>query len=207
MRWLNLAEVLDLHSSLIQQSSCKEPGCCLTIESRAFHQANGANGFHCLIVNPQPPYYAREITALLSKPWPVLHQPMQQAPGDAGPGDFSIPPAQDLAAEGGKAHSFGEALTIHFAAQNPQLDQPDQMIFRAVGAEAAARDAAPVGSGGQLAAAEGALLQLLVEGQSKRQAAHRLAGAVDGLLGLAVGGGGDHALGSLAVILLLRTAA
>jgi hypothetical protein len=47
----------------------------------------------------------------------------------------------------------------------------------------------------------------LIEGQPKRQAPHRLAGAVDGLLGLAVGGGGDHARGSLTVILLLRTAA
>ena len=50
MRWLNLAEVLELHSNLIQQSSCEEPGCCLTIESLV------------LMVNPQPPYYVREIT-------------------------------------------------------------------------------------------------------------------------------------------------
>jgi hypothetical protein len=57
-----------------------------------------------------------------------------------------------------------------------------------------------------LGAAEGSLLKLLVEGQTKRQAAHRLAGALDGLLALAGGGGGDHALSSLAVILLLRTA-
>ena len=132
---------------------------------------------------------------------------MQQASWDACSGDFSIPTAQHLAAEGGEAHPFGEALTVHFAAQDPELDQPDQVVFGAVGAEAAAHDAAPVGSGGQLAAAEGALLQLLVESQPKRQAAHGLAGAVDGLLGLAVGGGGDHARGSLAVILLLRTAA
>ena len=132
---------------------------------------------------------------------------MQQAPGNAGPSDFSIPLAQHFAAQGGEAHPFGEALAVHFAAQDPELDQPDQVVFGAVGAEAAARDAAPVAAGGQLAAAEGALLQLLVEGQPKRQAAHRLAGAVDGLLGLAVGGGGDHARGSLAVILLLRTAA
>jgi len=132
---------------------------------------------------------------------------MHQAPGDAGPSDFSIPLAQHFAAQGGESHPLGEALTVHFAAQDPQLDQPDQMVFRAVGAEAPASDAAPVGSGGQLAAAEGALLQLLVESQPKRQAAHGLAGAVDGLLGLAVGGGGDHARGSLTVILLLRTAA
>jgi hypothetical protein len=62
MRWLNLAEVLELHSSLIHKSSCKEPGCCLTIESRSFHQANGSNRLHCLVVNPQPPNHVREIT-------------------------------------------------------------------------------------------------------------------------------------------------
>jgi hypothetical protein len=62
MRWLNLAEVLELHSSLIQQSSSKEPGYCLTIESRSFYQTNAANGLHCLMVNPQPPYHVREIT-------------------------------------------------------------------------------------------------------------------------------------------------
>ncbi len=107
---------------------------------------------------------------------------MQQAPGDAGSGDFSIPLAQHVAAQGGKAHPLGEALAVHFAAQHPQLDQPDQMVFGAVGAEASATDAAPVAEGGQLAAAEGALLEFLVEGQPKGQAAHRLAGALDGLL-------------------------
>ena len=131
---------------------------------------------------------------------------MQQPTGDAGSCDFSIPLTQHLAAQGGDAHPFGEALAVHFAAQHPQLDQPDQKVFCVVGAEAAATDAAPVAAGGQLGAAESALLQLLVEGQPKGQAAHRLARAFDGLLRLAGGGGGDHARGSLAVILLLRTA-
>ena len=35
-----------------QQSPCKERGCCLTIESRAFHQANGANRLRFLMINP-----------------------------------------------------------------------------------------------------------------------------------------------------------
>jgi len=131
---------------------------------------------------------------------------MQQAPGDAGSGDFSIPLAQHFAAQGGEAHPLGQALAVNFAAKHPQLDQPDQKVFCVVGAEAAPTDAAPVAAGGQLGAAEGALLQLLVEGQPKGQAAHRLACAFDGLLRLAGSGGGDHARGSLAVILLLRTA-
>ena len=131
---------------------------------------------------------------------------MQQAPGDAGPRNFSIPWVQHFTAQRREAHPFGEALAVHLAAEHPQLDQPDQEVFGAVGAEAAATDAAPVGSRGQLGAAEGTVLQLPVEGQPKGQAAHGLAGALEGLLVRAGGRGGDHALGSLAVILLLRTA-
>jgi len=127
---------------------------------------------------------------------------MQHSPGDAGPGDLAIPLAQHLAAQGGEAHPFGEALAVHFAAQDPQLDQPDQVVFGAVGAEAAAAEGLPVAAAGQLGAAEGALLQLLVEAQPKRQAAHRLAGAPKGVLIGAGGGGGVHARGSLAAILL-----
>jgi hypothetical protein len=75
MPWLNLAEALELHSSLIQQSSRKELGCCLTIESRAFHQVNGANGLHFLMVTPD-----RRITSMKSRnvsfkfpPWLLTH--------------------------------------------------------------------------------------------------------------------------------------
>jgi len=102
---------------------------------------------------------------------------MQQAPGDAGPGDFSIPLAQHFPAQGCEAHPLGEALAVHFAAQDPELDQPDQMVFGAIGAQAAAAQAGPVGPGGQLAAAEGTVLQLPVKGQPEGQAAHGLAGA------------------------------
>jgi len=63
MRWLNLAEVLELHSILIQQSSCKELGRCLTIESTA------------LMVTPN-----RRITSVKSQnvsfkfpPWLLTH--------------------------------------------------------------------------------------------------------------------------------------
>ena len=93
------------------------------------------------------------------------------------------------------------------APQHPQLDQPNQEIFGAVGAQAAAAEAGPIAAGGQLGAAEGALLQLLIEGQPKGQAAHGLAGAPQGVLVGAGCGGSGHALGSLAVILLLKTAA
>ena len=136
----------------------------------------------------------------------MLHQPVQQAPGDAGSGDLSIPLAQNVPSQGRETDPFGEPLAVHLAAQHPQLDQPDQMIFGAVGTELAATDVVPILPCRELAAAEGALFQLLVEGKPKRQAAHRLVGAPQSVLVVAGGRWGGHAQASLAAILLVGAA-
>jgi len=128
---------------------------------------------------------------------------MQQPPGDARPGDLSIPLAQHLAPEGCETDPFGEALPVHLAPQHTELDQPDQVVFGAAGAERAAADLSPILPCGELSAAQSTLLQLPVELPPKRQAAHGLAGASQGVLVVAGGCGGGHAQASLPAILLV----
>lgn len=126
-------------------------------------------------------------------------QPVAQPRQRTGSGDGVAPGFQHLPPQGGETHPFGEALAIHLTPQHTQLDQPDQIVFRARGAEAAAAEAGPVVAAGQLAAAEGALLERAVETQPERQAADGLARAPEGVLGSA--GGGDHAAAASAGIL------
>ena len=111
------------------------------------------------------------------QPWPVLHQPMEQSTGHAGPGDLPIPLAHHLAAEGCEADPFSQALAVHFPAQYADLDQPNQMVFGAVGREGAAAQLSPVGPVGQFVAAQGPMLKRGVEAPAKGQAAHRPTGA------------------------------
>ena len=91
------------------------------------------------------------MTAL--QPRPVLNQPMEQATGDAGPGDLPVPLGHHLTAQGSEADPLGQALAVHFPAQDPQLDQPDQLIFRAVRREGAPAQLRPVPPVGQFSAA------------------------------------------------------
>ena len=94
--------------------------------------------------------------------------------------DLTAPLGQHVAAEGGEPHPLGEALTVDFPAQHPELDQPDEMVFTAPRAQAVAAEAIPVGMFAQLAAAEGAVLELAVEVEAKWQALHGPAGAHQG---------------------------
>ena len=114
--------------------------------------------------------------------------------------NVAVPIRQHLPAQRGEPYSFGEPLAVDFTAQHPQLDQPDEQIFRLAGRKAAAAELPPVSLSHQLAAAERPSLQRPVEGQRKRQTAHRVARPLQGVA-IAAGGRG-HAVSASAAIVL-----
>ena len=63
----------------------------------------------------------------------MLLDPVAQTGGEAGAGDLSGPVREHDPPEGRQAHPFGQALAIDLAAQDPELDQPDQEVLAVVG--------------------------------------------------------------------------
>lgn len=112
------------------------------------------------------------------------------------------PDRQHLAAKRGQPHPLGETLAVDLTAQHPQLNQPDEQLFAVAAAQAPVAQVLPVAARLQLAAAKGAALELLVEGQFERQALHGPAGARQGTPIRAGRGGVDHTERSGAAILM-----
>jgi len=131
---------------------------------------------------------------------------MLQPAREAGAGDLVVPVRQGLAAQGCEPDPFGEPLSIHFAAQHPELDQPDQVVFGAAGPQALAAEQGPVRARRQLGAAQGASLEFAVEAEPKGEAAHSLPGPAQGSLLLAAGGCcGHRGVSSAAIVLPNRS--
>ena len=101
---------------------------------------------------------------------------------DVSRGTGVHPGGDGVAAQGGEAHALGEALAVHLPPEHPQLDQPDQQVFGAVGGETVVAEALPVGVRGDLAAAAGLDVEFPVERQPERQAAHGEASPAQGSL-------------------------
>ena len=103
------------------------------------------------------------------------------------PWDLAGPAPQQLAAHGCQPHPFGQSLAIHFPAQHPQPDQPEEMVLGPVAAEGNEGErGGRVGLADELLAAEGLAFHRLIEAAAERKAPERESGPCQGK-GLGVG--------------------
>ena len=90
-------------------------------------------------------------------------QPVLQTNGAAGAWNLARPLGQNFTFHGRQPPPLGEALAVHLAPQNSELDKPDPMGFNLIGTCCSLAKALEVVPAAELAAAESPIADLHVK--------------------------------------------